>query len=307
MNKLRLIKRNLEDDLDGLFQLPLGEFTAARNSLAAQLKKGGRGDEADFVKSMVKPPISAWAVNQLYWNHRAAFDRLITAGERFRQAQTSRLSRKVADMRSALDERREALSRLSDLASEVLRDAGHNPTQDTVRRITTTLEAMSAYASKPDGPPAGRLTQDVDPPGFESLASFVPSAGTRVLKKEPARQKPKLVDSRKLAETRKGNIAAAKASLQEARSVFSEARSKAQRLETAHKKAYADVREADKQLREAERRFEKAKAASDGAKQRLQNAASELEEATKELEVAESNVEKDSRELEKLVRESPTS
>ena len=307
MNNLRQIKRSLDNDLDGLFRLPLGEFTAARNSLASHLKKVGRGDEADFVKSMVKPPISAWAVNQLYWKHRGAFDQLINAGERFRQAQASRLSRKVADMRSALDSRREALLHLSELATEVLRDAGHNPTQDTIRRITTTLEAISAYASSRDGPRPGRLTQDVDPPGFETLASFVPSAGMPMLKKEPARQKAEpVVDTRKLAETRKVNIAAAKASLQEAKRLLSEARSKAQTLETIHKKAYSEAREADKQRREAERRFEKAKSAVEDAEQRLESAASELEEATKELEVAERNVEKDSKELEKLVRELPT-
>src|SRR6185503_12426637 len=67
----------LESDLDALFQLPLTEFTGARNALAAQLKKSGRGDEAARVKALPKPPVSAWAVNQLYWNHREAFDRLI--------------------------------------------------------------------------------------------------------------------------------------------------------------------------------------------------------------------------------------
>lgn len=304
MSNVRQIRRSLDDDLDGLFRLPLGEFTAARNTLAAQLKKSGRGDEADLVKSLVKPPISAWAVNQLYWNERAAFDRLIAAGERFRQAQTSRLSRKVADMRAALDARSAALTQLSDLATALLQDAGHNASLDVARRITTTLEAMSAYASSPDGPRPGRLTQDVDPPGFESLASFVPSAAMPALKKQPARQKSEpLVDNRKLQETRKENIAAAKASLQEAKKALGEARSTAQSLETAHKKAYAEAREADKQRREAERRFVKAKAESEDAELRLQSAAAELEEAKQELEVAERNVEKDSKELEKLVRD----
>src|SRR6266850_6933293 len=166
----------LEDEVEALFRLPLAEFTGARNTLAAQLKKSGRGDEAVLVKAMVKPSISAWAVNQLYWNHRDAFDRLIATGERFRQAQASRLARKVADMRGALDGRREALSRLSDLATALVSNAGHSPTPETIRRITTTLEAMSAYASLPDAQRPGRLTNDVDPPGFESLASLIPAA-----------------------------------------------------------------------------------------------------------------------------------
>src|SRR6185436_3950265 len=103
-------------------------------------------------------PVSAWTVNQLYWNHRAAFDRLIASGERFHKAQTS--AGKSGDTRGALDARREALTHLSDLAELVLRDAGPNPVQkpslDTVRRITSTLEAMSVYASRSDAPRPGR-------------------------------------------------------------------------------------------------------------------------------------------------------
>src|SRR5437762_13844445 len=86
----------LETDIEALFKLPLAEFTGARNTLAAQLKKGGSGDEAVRVKALAKPPVSAWAVNQLYWNHREAFDQLTASGERFHKAQTSG---KIADMR----------------------------------------------------------------------------------------------------------------------------------------------------------------------------------------------------------------
>src|SRR5438552_2059905 len=115
-------KGKLDDDVDALFRLPLAEFTAARNTLAARLKKSGRGDEkaeADRVKALVKPSISAWAVNQLYWDHREAFDRLIATGGRFHKAQSSRLAGKLADMRQALDARREALTHLSDLANSL--------------------------------------------------------------------------------------------------------------------------------------------------------------------------------------------
>ena len=100
------------NDVDALFRLPLAEFISARKTLAARLKQGGNGNEADRVKALVKPSISAWAVNQLYWNHREAFDRLIATGQRFRQAQTSRSASKVADIRGALDARREVLSGL---------------------------------------------------------------------------------------------------------------------------------------------------------------------------------------------------
>ena len=298
----------LEGDLDGLFKLPLAEFTAARNALATQLKKGGRASDAEFVKTLAKPPVSAWAVNQLYWQHRTAFEKLLSAGERFRQAQTSRLTRKVADMRVALDARRDALAQLSDLAAELLRDAGHNPSLDTIRRVTTTLEAMSAYGSLPDGPRPGRLTEDVDPPGFETLASFVPSAAsTRQLvalprKPErvaaPVKAKPDSAsDARQLKEARQARIAAAKLALQEAKDLLAEARARAKILEAAQKKSHLDAREAEKQREEAEERFQEAKAAAKYAAEHARKVAAEAEEAADAVEEAKRSVEKASKEL----------
>jgi len=311
----------LEDDVDALFKIPLPEFTGARNTLAAQLKKSGRGDEAVLVKALVKPSISAWAVNQLYWNHRDAFDRLIASGERFHKAQASPVAGKLANLRGALDARREALTHLSDLATSLLRDAGHNPAPDTVRRITTTLEAMSAHASRSDAPRPGRLTHDVDPPGFEALASLIPGAGMTEPTKEPARFTPSHESSgaatnprrkvapdddvRRLEATRKAGIAAAKVSLQEAKRVLIEARTRAQSLQAAQGKAYAEAKETEKQSREAEERLEKARAASEYAAQRVRSVAVEAEEAAKSVEDARRTVEKASEELESLFRESP--
>src|SRR6185295_16498944 len=97
-------------------------------------------------------------------------------GERFRQAQASQLSGKAADIRGPLDARREALSNLSRLAAALLRDAGHSPTPDKMRRITTTLEALSAYGPLPGAPAPGHLTEDADPPGFESVVASMPGA-----------------------------------------------------------------------------------------------------------------------------------
>jgi hypothetical protein len=302
-------KDKLDDDLDTLFRLPLAEFTGARNTLAARLKQGGRRDEAERVKLLAKPSISAWAVNQLYWMHREAFDQLIATGKRFGQRQASRLAGKVADMRESLDARREVLSHLSDLATALLRDAGHNPTLDTMRRITTTLEAMSAYALLPDGPTPGRLTQDLDPPSFESLSSLMSGAGTI----EPARMTPlrksgsatTSVDVRRPEETRQAKIAAAKVSLQDAKRSLIDARAKAQSLEAAQKKANTDVKDAEKYRREAEERLEKATAASEDAARRAQSIATEIQEAAKALEDAKRTVGNATKELELLFKGSP--
>ena len=135
-------------ETDALFRLPLNEFTAARNALVAKLKKAGRADDAERVKGLAKPPLSAWAVNQLYWKNREPFERLLAAGDRLRSAQASQLRGKGGELREPLEARRVALSELSQATTALLREAGHTPSPDLMRRITTTLEALATYGSR---------------------------------------------------------------------------------------------------------------------------------------------------------------
>jgi len=307
-------RAKLNDEVDELFKLPLAEFTDARNELAKRLKQGGRANDANLVKTLTKPPVSAWTVNQLYWNHRDEFETLLAAGRRVREAQVSGAPSRLAEMRAALDARREALVDLSDLATSLLRDAGSNPSLETIRRITTTLEAISALA---DGPTLGRLTQDVDPPGFESLASFMAGTGTTAAAKtaaKPARiskgavsagpnsqqQAAAAPEAQRLEEMRQAKIAAAKIILQVAKKSLADARAHAQTLESAQKKVNAEAKQAEKQLREAEERLKRARAASEAAAERAEKIEEEVDEATKTVENAKRAVENASKELESL-------
>lgn len=310
------------DEVDGLFKLPLAEFIEARNALAKRLKQSGRADDANLVKTLVKPSVSAWTVNQLYWNHRVAFDRLLATGQRFHKAQASGLAGKVADLRGSLDARREALLRLSELAESLLTDSGHSSSPDTIHRVTTTLEAISAHASVSDGPTLGRLSQDVDPPGFELMASFVGSVGAMKGAAAPARTSQKSTvaatspqqkaardarereEKRKLEATRQVRIAAAKLALQSAKKSLVNARARAQGLETAQKKANAEVKEAEKRKREAEERLKAANAVHEQAVQRARDVADEAAEASQAMEDARRTVDKETKELESLFSES---
>ena len=290
----------LEAEIDALFRLPLTEFTGARNTLAARLKKDGSPNDAERVKLLTKPSVSAWAVNQLYWNHREEFEQLIAVGKRFRPAQ------KAADRRDSLDARREVLAELSELATELLSDAGHSPTLDTMRRVTTTLEAVSAYALLPDGPTPGRLSTDLDPPSFESLASLMSgSAGTiaRTKAEVPVKTVTKSRSGGDARRLRQEKIAAAKLSLQDAKRSLSDSRARAQSSEAAHKKALADAKQAEQRRREAEERLEKATAASEAAARRAQTVASEMQATTKAVEDAKRSVDQATEELETLLRE----
>ena len=56
--KMSLV-RSAEGDVDELFKLPLNEFIGARKTLAVRLKQSGHGGEADELKALVKPSITA--------------------------------------------------------------------------------------------------------------------------------------------------------------------------------------------------------------------------------------------------------
>ena len=133
-------------EVDGLFQLPLPEFTAARNELASKLQKAGDKDAAAQVKGLTKPPASAWVVNQLYWRNRDAFDRLLTTGARLRQAQASQLAGHVTNLRELLTTHRETLTELSKQAAAILPQSGHQPVVETIGSSETIDPAKTVAA-----------------------------------------------------------------------------------------------------------------------------------------------------------------
>jgi hypothetical protein len=300
----------IDADVDELFKLPPDQFTAARNALAAKLKKNGHPAESADVKELARPPLSAWTVNQLFWRHRKAFDALLTAGDEFRQAQAAQMGGKPSDLRGTLETRRKALSTLSTLAAALLEQGGHSAGPDTMRRVMTTLEALSSFGTHPDAPVAGRLTADVDAPGFEALAALVPQSGRssarggepRVLtfKQKPkpskARLSPEEARQQEAAE-RKAEQAAAKAAVQDAEKTLRAARRGAEQAEAALKKAAAAAKQAEKDKREIEARYEKVTRAADEARQEARRVAAQAEEAAQAVEDAERALEKARREL----------
>jgi hypothetical protein len=254
-------------EIDALFELSLAEFTAARNSLAARLKKEGRTGEAERVKAMPKPPATAWAVNQLFWRQPDEVERLLTIGEKVRHAQTGR----PADLRVLLEERRKLVSELTKRAAAILRDAGHADSQDAMRRVTTNLESLAAWGRSNVEAQPGRLTADLEPLGFDGLAALLDGR-----KLEPA----KVLQFRRGAKERKTeeDAAAARAQASEAikaaEKALTAARRDAEGAEAALAKAQARAQALEKQKREMETRSrkaqEEARAASNEVKKREQ-------------------------------------
>lgn len=146
-----------DDAFFALYRANFADFVAERKRLSAELKAAGDKDGAARLAKLARPPVSAWAVNQLWWAERDAFEALIRAAAQV----------KVGD-REASKHHRDALSNLRERAARLLQEAGNAATESTLRRVTTTLSAIAAIGGfAPD--PAGALSSDRDPPGFEAL------------------------------------------------------------------------------------------------------------------------------------------
>lgn len=301
---------DLDKDIDALFQLPLAEFTGARNALAARLKKAGRTEDADGVKGIQKPPASAWAVNQLAWQHPKEIEALLAVGERFRAAQAAQLSGKAADLRGLLNERRDVLAGLMKQANAILEGGGHNASPDMGRRIATTLEALATWGRAAGAPQAGRLIDDLDPPGFEALAALVPRSsggagggakGTEPPRVLPFRQepRPKRGKDRK-DEDAEARRAKAREAVQAAEKALREAQRDAERAEAALKTAAARAKAAEKAKAEIEPRYEKAVAAAQETAKDARRVAQEAEDAAQSLTDAEQALERAKEALESL-------
>jgi hypothetical protein len=269
-------KRRTDPDaeIDALFRLPLAEFTAARNGLAAQLKKSDRALEAERVKSLVKPPATAWVVNQLYWQNPKAIDELISMTARVRKAQTGRS--KNDDLRELLNEKKRMMAALMERATATLSNAGHSASPDAMRRVSATLEALAVWGKTEGVPRPGRLTADLDPPGFDALAAVMDGAKVETAKVLTFRTAKKEKDP---AVAR----AEAREAVKAAEKVLRDARREAERAQAALTKANTRTAAVEKAYTEAR---EEARAAASDAK----NAAQAVADAERSLAKAKEQV-----------------
>jgi hypothetical protein len=269
-------------EIDALFQRSLAEFTAARNALAKHLKNEGRTLDAERVKTLTKPPAPAWAVNQLYWQDPKAIERLLALGERVRKAQTGQL--KNADLRALLEEKKQMTTALLTKASAILDEAGLAASADSMRRVSSTLEALAAWGSMEGVPKAGRLTAELEPPGFDTLAVLM---GGKKLEAE----KVLLFRARKPVEDPAAMRARLRETVQAAEKALRDAHREAERAESALAKANERVAAVEKQKQELEARSAEAKEAARLASSEAKKTAQAVADAERSLAQAKRTLE----------------
>jgi hypothetical protein len=178
---------------DDLYSLPVEEFTKARDALAKELRQAGKKEAADEVKSLRKPSVSAWAVNQAVRRRPQDAKALVKAGDELRKAQRGVVSgRDPAQLREATSAHRRLVEELTDEARAALEERGA-ATAATVTRVAQTLRAASIDKEAAKTLTAGTLAEDVEQAGFGPLLSAVPSDGRSRPRRaaKPAKPAPK--------------------------------------------------------------------------------------------------------------------
>jgi hypothetical protein len=293
----------LDEQIDQLYQAPLAEFTAARNALAKTVS----GADAQRVKRLAKPTLIPWTINQVYWTARSVYDHLLDAGAAVRRAQIAALEKPgttAARMQKSRDQVRDAIEAhrkaVADAVHQGVRVAAKADAHPPADGLTRMFESLSLAPTHPDTP--GRLTELVQPAGFEALTGVTPAFALDVPSHPPppgpASSTPSSEDDggedaasfeSPPPRVRQRDKAAAKreaaAAERERQRVIKIARHALTEARQAEERARAKMNQAAAAVVDAERALEQARQAQQGAQ-------SQLEEAERLRQAAEDEVKK---------------
>jgi hypothetical protein len=237
---------DLDHELDALYDLPLEEFTKARNDLAARLRKAHQTDAADEVRSLKKPTTVAWAANRLARDEPKLTAALLDAGERLRETQQRALAGKAKPDEVADAAARERESIRSLLAAARKRLAGR-ATPPLLDKLSQTLRAAAVDERARPLLASGRLSEELKAVGFGPLEAVKPSQ-------------------------RHGSAEAAR-----------EARERVSGLRAEARKLSAEAREAEQQANEAARASEVLRDEASEKRKQAERIATKLAEAEEAL------------------------
>jgi len=225
---------DLEHELDGLYALPVDEFTKARNDLAARLKKAHQTEAADLVRGLKKPTVVAAAANRLAREEPQQVVALLAAGERLRDAQQRALSgaAKAEEVNEAAARERDALRALLASGRRLL---GERSNASLLDRLGQTLRAAAVDDEGRTLLERGRLTDELKAVGFGPLEAV-----------KPAKRR----SSDEVARVARERVAALRA---EARGLSADARAAEEAADQAQQAAELLVQEAEQKRADAER------------------------------------------------------
>lgn len=246
--------RGRDGDVAALYRGDFQRFTGRRNELAARLSRAGEAEAAQAVRSLSKPTVAAWALNQLSHSEPKRRDALLEAGKALREAQEKLVEGKAgaAEARKAGEAEREMVAEVVEEAQQLAAAEGKPLSPAAVERARQTLHAVALDDQVRLEFEQGRLADDHQAVGLGPVPAGPPAARAKS----------------KRAADRAG---------------------KRQRDEL--EAAESSERDARRRLAAAEREAERAGRQADHAQQALQSASDALEEARDAVASASGRVE----------------
>jgi hypothetical protein len=276
-----------DDAVTELYRAPHAAFVTERKRLAGELKAAGDKEGAAKLAKLTRPPVSAWTVNQLWWHDRDAFEAMLATAERLREGDLG-----------AGPAHRDAIAKLRARAAAILAGDGHGASEATLRRVTTTLSAIAAAGGFAPDPP-GALTEDRDPPGFETMGLAAEAVPRPAPARPPARvandndedddegdEEPSAAELRRQAEEKRRHSAEEAQRRAEVAAEQRRLEQEAARRKAERERVQAALRTAVGEVDRLERDLTKLRASVTAAEERLERArtiAAELEARLAEL------------------------
>ena len=126
-----------DDAVTALYRAPLDAFVVERKRLSLELKQAGDKGGAALLSKNPRPSVSAWVVNQLWWEARTEFDELFASGTRVRSGQLTEATA-----------HRQATNQLVSRAAKLLSAAGHSASEATLRKVGANLSALASPSTR---------------------------------------------------------------------------------------------------------------------------------------------------------------
>lgn len=158
---------NIDDrELDALYRLTPEDFVPARDSLARALRSAGDRAMADQVKSLRRPTVGAWLVNQLVREHTDDIDELLATGALLRATQPAVLAGRAdgTQLQTLTAARREQIDALVAAARDLVARTGRRGAP--LDAVDATLVAATSDEAAAAAVRSGRLGTHLSYSGF---------------------------------------------------------------------------------------------------------------------------------------------
>jgi hypothetical protein len=235
------------DPLDELYRAHPGEFTAARNELAKELRAAGERDEAERVKGLRRPSAAAWLLNHVALTEPKVVGDFAKASKALEKAQQRVLEGGDAGKwRAAATREREAAQAVLERAESAANDAGHAATKQALDHAEDTLRAAAGDPELRETVVAGRLEREQSGAtlGTAGLVASPKAAAKQAKRREEEqsrrdveRLERELAESEESAGHRRARVDAAAAALEHAQAQLNRAERETAELRRALKAA----------------------------------------------------------------------